>query len=169
MKPVKYRTAKELAELTKQNQKSNSAAIQRWKKKKPAELDHYFLSLHNEAFSKFNCLHCANCCSSISPIILAKDIERLAKYFNTKPSDFIAKYLHIDEDNDYVFNQAPCPFLGSDNYCSVYECRPKACCEYPHTDRRKMNQILDLTLKNCEVCPVVYRIVDELKRIPDLQ
>ncbi len=165
MKPIKYRTAKELEELTRQSQKGNLAAVQRWRKLKPALLDQHFHRLHQEAFSKFNCLDCANCCSSISPIILDKDIERLAKHFNCKPSDFVSKYLHLDEDNDYVFNETPCPFLGSDNYCRVYAHRPKACCEYPHTDRQKMAQILDLTLKNCEVCPVVFRIVDEMKRI----
>lgn len=30
----------------------------------------------------------------------------------------------------------PCPLLGRDNYCAVYADRPKACREYPHTDRR---------------------------------
>lgn len=164
MKPVKYRTSKELEELVKQNQKSNLVAIQRWKKNKPNELDFHFHRLHNDAFSKFNCLDCANCCSTISPIITEKDIEKLSKHLKIKPSEIIEKYLHIDEDNDYVFNETPCPFLGADNYCSVYAYRPKACCEYPHTDRRKMIQILDLTLKNCEVCPVVFRIVEEMKQ-----
>ncbi|MBN2395805.1 MAG: YkgJ family cysteine cluster protein, partial [Candidatus Atribacteria bacterium] len=60
------------------------------------------------------------------------------------------------------FNETPCPFLMPDNYCMVYESRPKACREYPHTDRRRMVQILKLTQKNCEVCPVVYAIVKDL-------
>src|ERR1700757_2109627 len=70
----------------------------------------------------------------------------------------------IDEDEDYVLKQAPCPFLGDDNYCSVYEDRPTACREYPHTDRKNMYQILDLTYKNTLVCPAVLRIVDEVKK-----
>jgi hypothetical protein len=46
----------------------------------------------------------------------------------------------------------------------VYEDRPKACREYPHTDRKRMYQILNLTHKNCEVCPVVFAITDELSK-----
>jgi hypothetical protein len=81
-----------------------------------------------------------------------------------KTVDFIRQYLFKDEDNDYVFKQTPCPFLMPDNYCMVYEDRPKACREYPHTDRKRMYQILSLTHKNCEVCPIVFGITDELAK-----
>jgi Fe-S-cluster containining protein len=80
-----------------------------------------------------------------------------------KPGDFVAKYLYIDEDKDYVFKSAPCPLLNEDNYCSVYDDRPKACREYPHTDRKKMVQIMDLTHKNTMVCPAVLQIVEQIK------
>jgi Fe-S-cluster containining protein len=94
--------------------------------------------------------------------VTEKDIERLAKRMRMKAVDFIAQYLYIDEDKDYVFQQTPCPFLMPDNYCMVYEDRPKACREYPHTDRKRMYQILNLTHKNCEICPVVHGITEEL-------
>ena len=98
-------------------------------------------------------------------IFYNRDIERLAKYLKQKPGDFIETYLRIDEDKDYVLRQAPCPFLGSDNYCSVYEARPTACREYPHTDRKRMEQILDLTFQNTIVCPAVLEITERLKKI----
>jgi Fe-S-cluster containining protein len=82
-----------------------------------------------------------------------------------KPGELIDKYLRVDEDKDYVVKSSPCPFLGADNYCSVYEDRPKACREYPHTDRKKMVQILDLTLKNTQVCPAVFEMVERLKKL----
>jgi Fe-S-cluster containining protein len=82
-----------------------------------------------------------------------------------KPGDFIEHYLRIDEDHDYVLKSSPCPFLGTDNYCKVYESRPKACREYPHTDRKKMVQIMDLTYKNTLVCPAVLEMVERIKRI----
>jgi Fe-S-cluster containining protein len=164
MDPIRYRSNKELRELVKRNEKSTNILFQNLKKRKSTEVDNLFLSLHNEAFKKFDCLKCANCCSSISPIVTEKDIDKLAKHFKLKPSQFIEQYLHIDEDLDYVFNHTPCPFLMPDNYCMAYESRPKACREYPHTDRRKMQQILKLTLKNCEVCPIVFGIVEELKK-----
>jgi Fe-S-cluster containining protein len=164
MGPIRYRTNKELIELVKRDEKSMKVLLQTLKKKKAPQVDDLFHPLHEEAFNQFDCLTCANCCSSISPIVTEKDIDKLAKHFKLKSSSFIEQYLHIDEDNDYVFNLTPCPFLMHDNYCMVYESRPKACREYPHTDRRKMQQILKLTLKNCEVCPVVHGIIEELKK-----
>ena len=164
MDPIQYRSTKELSELVRQDEKRNKMLITELKKLKQPVVDSLIHPLHDEAFNQFNCLDCANCCSSISPIINEKDIDRLAKHFRIKPSAIIDQYLHIDEDSDYVFNNAPCPFLLPDNFCMVYENRPKACREYPHTDRRNMQQILKLTLKNCEICPVVYSIFSELKK-----
>lgn len=164
MDPILYHSTKELTELVKLDGKRNKTLLAELKKMKQPAVDNLIHPLHEEAFSQFDCLECANCCSSISPIVTEKDIDRLAKHFRMKPAVFIDRYLHIDEDNDYVFNQTPCPFLLPDNYCMVYESRPKACREYPHTDRRNMQQILKLTLKNCEVCPIVYSIINELKR-----
>jgi Fe-S-cluster containining protein len=42
--------------------------------------------------------------------------------------------------------------------------RPKACREFPHTDRKKFQQIADLTLKNVAICPAAYNIVEEMKK-----
>ena len=85
-----------------------------------------------------------------------------------KQQQFIETYLRIDEDNDYVLQSVPCPFLGADNYCSVYDHRPKACREFPHTDRKKFQQISNLTLKNVAICPAAYNIVEEMKkRLPN--
>jgi Fe-S-cluster containining protein len=72
--------------------------------------------------------------------------------------------LRIDEDRDYVLQSVPCTFLGADNYCSIYQVRPKACREFPHTDRIKQHQLLKLTEKNIEVCPAVFEIVEKLKK-----
>lgn len=142
----------------------NERFFKQLKKKAPKNLDELVHSLHEEAFKNFDCLTCANCCSSISPMISDKDVERLSKPLRMKPSQVIAQYMHLDEDQDYVFNQAPCPFLMADNYCAFYESRPKACREYPHTDRRRFGQLLNLTLKNLEICPIVYLVVEGLKK-----
>ncbi|HAH26000.1 MAG TPA: zinc/iron-chelating domain-containing protein [Prolixibacteraceae bacterium] len=169
MYPIQYIKPEKLRELTANSKQEFTALFKKLKAKKPKNLDDLFHELHQEAFDQFDCLTCANCCSGISPMITDKDIERLAKNQKIKPVDFIAQYLYIDEDKDYVFKQTPCPFLMPDNYCMVYQDRPKACREYPHTDRKRMYQILNLTHKNCEVCPVVYCITSELVRSPKLK
>lgn len=131
-------------------------------KKRLEKMDDTVLELHSEAFERINCLECANCCRTLGPLITDKDIERMAKALRMKPSAVVEQYLRIDEEGDYVFRQIPCPFLMPDNYCSIYEARPKACREYPHTDRRKFYQIYKLTVKNAETCPVAFDVLQEL-------
>ncbi len=134
-------------------------------KKDPRQVDEAFHRLHEEVFEKTDCLACANCCKTTSPIFYQSDIERIARALRMKPGEMIDRYLRIDEDNDYVLKTSPCPFLGADNHCAVYDDRPRACREYPHTDRKKMVQILDLTLRNTTVCPAVFEIVERLKKL----
>jgi hypothetical protein len=70
----------------------------------------------------------------------------------------------IDDDKDYVLKSAPCPFLDHENYCTIYKDRPTACREYPHTNRKRMHQILEITLKNTLVCPAVARIFELINK-----
>ena len=133
-------------------------------KKPPKNLDYLMQELHTEEFKRTDCLTCANCCKTTGPLFTNADVERIAKHFRLKPQKFIDTYLRIDEDNDYVLQQVPCSFLGADNYCSIYNVRPKACREFPHTDRKKFQQISNLTLKNVAICPAAYNIVEEMKK-----
>ena len=135
------------------------------KRKDARRVDDAFHATHEEVFEDIDCLTCANCCKTTSPIFYQTDIERLARSFRMKPGDFIDQYLTIDEDKDYVLKSSPCPFLDEDNYCRVYNDRPKACREYPHTDRKKIVQIMDLTHKNTLVCPAVLEMVERMKKI----
>jgi len=145
------------------NKKEIEKSLQRFKKKKPKFVDELFEDLHNKAFKSIDCLSCANCCKTTSPIFRDVDIKRIAKRFRVNEMQFISTYLRIDEDRDYVLKTSPCTFLGADNKCDIYEDRPLACREYPHTNRKNMSQILELTLKNSEICPAVARIVEEIK------
>ncbi len=141
---------------------SNQKLKTRLRKVKPKVLDEKFENLHVEVFRELDCLDCANCCKTTSPIFLNTDIDRLAKVFRMKSSAFIDEYLHRDEEGDFVLNSSPCTFLGADNKCLVYEDRPKACREYPHTNRKKMHGILELSLKNTLVCPAVLKIFQQI-------
>ena len=143
--------------------KENKALVKQLKKAKPKNLDDKVHQLHDEAFEKIDCLACANCCKTTSPIFYERDIDRLAKHLKMKPSAFIEQYLHKDEVGDYVLNEAPCPFLDYENYCMVYDSRPTACREYPHTNRKRFYQLLDLSLKNTEICPAVVDVFEGLK------
>jgi len=151
-------------DLALQKKQENQKFIKTLKVKKPKDLDEVTRNFHEAAFNHINCLDCANCCKTLGPRLVQKDIDRISKFLKLKTDVFIAKYLRIDEDQDYVFKSMPCPFLDDDNYCMVYDVRPKACAEYPHTNQRKIHKILDLTLMNTLTCPAVFEIVEGLNR-----
>ena len=155
---------KQLPQRAKDTHTENKKFFAKLKKKPPRHLDQLMQELHDEEFSRTDCLECANCCKTTGPLFTDKDVERIAKHFRMKPQAFIETYLRIDEDNDYVLQEVPCTFLGADNYCSIYDVRPKACREFPHTDRRKFHQISNLTLKNVAICPAAYNIVEAMKK-----
>lgn len=142
----------------------NKKFFTKLKKKPPKNLDYMMQELHTAEFKRTDCLTCANCCKTTGPLFTNADVQRIAKHFRLKPQKFIDTYLQIDEDNDYVLKQVPCTFLRADNYCSIYDVRPKACQEFPHTERKKFQQISNLTLKNIAICPAAFNIVEEMKK-----
>jgi Fe-S-cluster containining protein len=153
---------KRFLDEARKNVKANKKLFNRLAKKK--KLDEVIHAMHEEIFAKTDCLTCANCCRTTSPIFRDVDIERIAKHLGMRVADFTDKYLHLDEDRDWVLNSSPCTFLNlEDNKCSIYDFRPKACREYPHTDRKNMTQIMNLTFRNTLVCPAVAEMAERLK------
>ena len=152
----------QLLHWARQNEEDIKRNFSKWSKTKPRNLDDLFHVEHKQVFKKMDCLTCANCCKTTSPIFRDADVRRISKHLKMKEAQFISNFLKIDEDQDYVLKSSPCHFLGEDNYCNIYEVRPLACREYPHTDRKNMAQILDLTLQNTKICPAVSRIVQKL-------
>ena len=153
-----------LQKLAKDKQLENKMYFDKLKKKAPKNLDYVMQDLHDAEFRKTDCLDCANCCKTTGPLFTLADIERISKHLRQKPQQFIEQYLRIDEDKDYVLQSVPCTFLDTDNTCFIYDVRPKACREFPHTDRKKFQQITDITLKNIPICPAAFNIVEEMKK-----
>lgn len=119
--------------------------------------------LHDKVFEKVDCLACANCCKSIPPIVNETDARRMAKHLGMKITTFKDQYIKVDEDLDMVMNQSPCPFLQDDNKCLIYDVRPKACREYPHTEDFEFAKNLKLHAINARYCPAVFHILEEIK------
>jgi uncharacterized protein len=118
--------------------------------------------LHEETFAKHNCLECAACCKNYSPRFKTPDIKRISKHLRMKESDFIDTYLNVDNEGDFVVKSTPCPFLGSDNYCSIYEVRPSDCARFPYTDEDVLIKRKELTLKNASFCPITFYVLKQL-------
>ncbi|MEK5288564.1 YkgJ family cysteine cluster protein [Streptococcus sp. FSL R7-0212] len=149
--------------LAQQKQAEHRKFLATLKKKAPKNLDKIVQEVHQEVFQEIDCTKCANCCKSLGPLFTEADIQRISKHFKMKMPAFENMFLQVDEDGDKMFQSMPCPFLGDDNLCSIYDVRPKACREFPHTDRKKIYQINQLTLKNTLICPAAYLFVEKLK------
>jgi uncharacterized protein len=121
--------------------------------------------LHEEAFIKINCLDCAACCKNYSPRFKTPDIKRISRYVGLKESVFIETYLRVDEDGDYVTKSSPCPFLGGDNKCSIYDSRPSDCARFPYTDEDVIINRKTLTLKNSSFCPATFYVLERLTQV----
>jgi uncharacterized protein len=139
--------------------------IKRLKKEDKKNIDTLFNEAHETVFAATNCLTCANCCKTTSPIFKSKEIDLIAKKQKTKSSVLFQTYFKIDTDGDIVLKKSPCLFLDEDNYCSIYAYRPQACSDYPHTQRKNMQSILNLTAKNAEVCPAVLNIFKKINTL----
>ena len=118
--------------------------------------------LHDEAFENINCLHCAACCKHYSPRFKTPDIKRISRHLKMKEGAFIETYLTLDKDGDYVVKKTPCPFLGEDNCCSIYEVRPSDCQRFPYTDEDVILKRQNITLKNSSFCPIVVYVLEKL-------
>jgi len=141
------------------NQKKYKQFLQRADKNKVLKA---LPDLHEEAFAKIDCLQCANCCKNYSPRFKTPDVKRISKVLGLRESDFIDKYLVVDNDGDFVANKKPCPFLGADNFCSIYEDRPSDCRRFPYTDEDVIIKRKELTLKNSTFCPITYYVLEKL-------
>jgi len=153
----------ELPAKAKEKWVENKKYFAKLKRKPRKRLDMVMKEIHDEEFKSTDCLTCANCCKTTSPIFTERDISRISKHLKMKESRFIEQYLQRDDEDFMVLKTAPCTFLDQDNSCFIYDVRPKACSEYPHTNRKKFIQLTDLTLKNTEICPAVFNMVETLK------
>ena len=118
--------------------------------------------MNDQAFQKEHCLQCAACCKNYSPRFKTPDIKRISKILGMKEGDFIETYLQLDNEGDYVTKTNPCPFLGADNYCDIYEDRPSDCHRFPYTDEDVILKRPNITLKNSTFCPAVYFVLEKL-------
>ena len=150
---------------SKANEEVNFLFIRSLKMKDGDKIDNLAQQIHDEAFSKINCLDCGNCCKKIKPNLFKSDIVQIAKFLNLSVQEVEIKYLELDEDNDQTFNNLPCPFLGKNNECTIYESRPKDCRQYPHTNKAGFASISQQHSYNTTICPASYYIVQKMKML----
>ena len=134
-----------------------------------SKLDQQFRDLHNELFirNKYDCCKCANCCKLYDIQIAQKEISAISEYIGETEDGFVEKFLIPDnEENEaFIVNQKPCSFLEADGKCRIYTVRPLVCRDFPNT--KKPDRLFSLLgiISYTEDCPVVFEIIERLKRI----
>lgn len=85
---------------------------------------------------RFDCTRCGNCCKThgeYAYVYLAeRDLSAIAQHLGLSRADFLAR--HCEREDGWVLlrmDQPACPFLTSENTCSIYPVRPKQCATWP--------------------------------------
>jgi Fe-S-cluster containining protein len=117
----------------------------------------------DEIWSQIDCTTCAHCCRTLQVVVDRADIRRLAARLQMKPEGFAARFVKMAEDKTQYLAKSPCPFLGEDNRCTVYEDRPKACHDFPYLHAKHFTSRSFMMIENCAVCPIVFNTWQALK------
>ncbi len=120
--------------------------------------------LHREAFAIIDCTRCANCCKTMTPTYTQEEAETVADYLGMEDGDFVASYLERSKDRDRLKPRVrPCPFLGTDGRCTIYEVRPASCRDFPHTNRSGFALWGPFHSENAIHCPAVFYIIEQMR------
>ena len=129
-----------------------------------AELDAVVRETTDAVWQQIDCTTCAHCCKTLQIVVDDADIQRLARRLETTPQAFAAQYVAVDTDKTRLFRSQPCPLLGPDNRCTVYEDRPKACRDFPYLHDKDFRSRTLAMIENAALCPIVFNVWRELKR-----
>ena len=131
----------------------------------PQELDVQFKQLHEKYFAMYDCSKCCNCCIKLKGTIPENDLKRDAEYLKVTINEFKDKYLDDKPSNhEYDTKNCPCDFFDGKE-CILGDCKPESCKNYPHTNKDNRLASMWSIVDNVSICPVVYEIIEELKKI----
>lgn len=128
------------------------------------QLDAVVLETTDEVWKHIDCKTCANCCRTLQIEVDNADIVRLAGHKSMTVSQFKRQYTAVAEDKTLHFVSTPCPFLGEDNLCSVYEDRPKACRDFPFLHGENFRSRTLGVIEHTSDCPIVFNVWQALKK-----
>jgi Fe-S-cluster containining protein len=129
-----------------------------------AELDAVVRETTDAVWQELDCLTCGNCCRTLQIVVDNADIRRLSTRLGLTSKQFAARYVSVAEDKAQHFTSTPCPFLGQDNRCSVYEDRPQACRDFPYLHTDGFRQRMLVMIENGALCPIVFNVYQRLKQ-----
>lgn len=129
----------------------------------PPLLDSHAEQIDTEVWQETDCLACANCCRTMSPVFTNQDIKRIATHFRMAVAAFKEKWLYKTRDDEWMNRTQPCPFLNlNTNRCSIYAIRPADCASFPHLTKKRMVDYMHVHKQNIAYCPATFKLVEKL-------
>src|SRR5258705_1776087 len=124
------------------------------------DLDKLAVLAEKKVWQEVDCLHCGNCCKTMTPTYTQKDIIRIAAYLGMTAADFKNKWLLKEKKTgDWLNKTTPCQFLDlKDNKCRIYPVRPADCAGFPHLTRKRMKDYMHVHKQNIEYCPATFKL-----------
>ena len=148
-------------QIVRNNKSKVRRSLSKLERDKPRGLEELKLEADKYAWSKTDCLDCANCCKTMSPTYTNKDIKRISAHLGMTQKAFREKWLYKDKTGDWMNVKQPCQFLDlTTNMCNIYAVRPRDCAGFPHHTTKKLIDYMHMFKQNIEFCPATYRMVE---------
>lgn len=142
----------------------NRAFLHGLDRRKDKAIDRAARRLHRAAFQAIDCTRCANCCRTILPTFTQAEIHEIATYLGVPWEALLAAHLTRSSSDDRLRTRGvPCPFLGRDDRCSIYEVRPASCSDFPHTNRSRFAAAAECHAENARDCPAVFYVIEQMR------
>jgi Fe-S-cluster containining protein len=149
-------------QIVRHNKRRIRNFLTRLEKRAPRGLDKLTAEADTEMWKTTDCLHCANCCKTMSPTYTQEDIKRISAHLGMTQNAFREKWLYKDRTGDWMNVKQPCQFLDlTTNMCDIYAVRPRDCAGFPH-HHKKMVGYMHMYKQNIEYCPATYRVVERI-------
>jgi Fe-S-cluster containining protein len=127
------------------------------------EIDELVHRINDEITPLVDCQQCGNCCRSLMINVEQHELKAIADQLQTNTEQLKEKHIETSQQGMMIMNAIPCAFLNN-NSCTVYENRFSECRQFPHLDRPNFPDRLFGTLMHYGRCPIIYNVVEELKR-----
>lgn len=143
---------------------SNLAFLRSLRHESEKAVDRAARRLHREVFSIVDCTRCANCCKEMIPSFSEDEIETIAQHLGMESQQFAAIYLaKLQGDDQSIPRSKPCPFLGEDDRCVIYEVRPASCADFPCTNKARFATLSQFHSDNTVHCPAAFYVVEQMR------
>jgi uncharacterized protein len=155
---------KEIAAFSILKEKENEDFVDYLKSCNSNQIDEAVVRINAQVEPQIDCTKCGNCCKSLMVNVTAKESEELATFLHLTLAETKEKYLEEGLQKTFIMKSFPCPFLNVTK-CSIYENRFEGCKEFPNLNKTDFTNRLFTTMMHYDRCPIIFNVMEELKRV----